>query len=99
MSFDTLKFKLNRELLAEETWILDEGEFCFKKVPFTFDAKRYLLPGVVADWGKGVLIQNFKSEWIEPIKILQSYSPVRGDLLSCLNIILDSFNIFVMNLK
>ena len=49
VSFDTLKFKLTRELLAEATGILDEGEFWFKKVPFTFDAKRYLLPGVVAE--------------------------------------------------
>ena len=27
VSFDTLKFKLTRELLAEATWILDEGEY------------------------------------------------------------------------
>ena len=51
--FDTLKFKLTRELLAEATRILDEGEFWFKKVPFTFDAQRYLLLGVVADWCQG----------------------------------------------
>ena len=44
VSFDTLKFKLTTELLVEATWILDEGEFWFKKVPFTFDAQRYLLP-------------------------------------------------------
>ena len=36
--FDTLKFKLNRELIAEATGILDGGEFWFKKVPFTFNA-------------------------------------------------------------
>ena len=78
MSFDTLKFKLTRELLSEATRIFDEGEFWFKKVPFTFDAKRYLLPGVVADWGKGVPIQNFKPEWIELIKILQSYVTYEG---------------------
>ena len=58
--FDTLKFKLTREFLVEATWILDEGEFWFKKVPFTFDAQRYLLPDVVVDWVKGVPIQNFK---------------------------------------
>ena len=38
VSFDTLNFKLTRELLAEATGILDEGEFWFKKVLFTFDA-------------------------------------------------------------
>ena len=78
VSFDTLKFKLTRELIAEATGILDEGEFWFKKVPFTFNAQRYLLPGVVADWGKGVPIQNFKPEWIEPIKVLQSYVTCEG---------------------
>ena len=62
VSFDTLKFKMAKELLAEATGILDEGEFWFKKVPFTFDAQKYLLPGVVADWGKGVPIQKFKPE-------------------------------------
>ena len=36
VSFDTLKFKLTRELQAKATRILDEGEFWFKKVPFTF---------------------------------------------------------------
>ena len=78
VSFDTWKFKLTKELLAEATRILDEGEFWFKKVPFTFDAQRYLLPGVVVDWGKGVHILKFKPEWIERIKILQSYATCEG---------------------
>ena len=52
VSFDTLKFKLTRLLLEEAIGILDEGEYLFKKVPFTFDAQKYLLPDVVADWGK-----------------------------------------------
>ena len=47
--FDTLKFKLTKELIAEATRILDEGELWFKKVPFTLNAKKYLLPGVIAD--------------------------------------------------
>ena len=55
VTFDTLKFKLTRELL-------DEGEYWFKKFPFTFDAHKYLLPDVVADWGKGVPIHKFKPE-------------------------------------
>ena len=33
---------------------------------------------MVADWGKGVHIQKFKPEWIEPIKILQSYITCEG---------------------
>ena len=78
VSFDTLKFKLTRELIAKATGILNEGEFWFKKVPFTFNAQRYLLLGVVADWGKGVPIQNFKPEWIEPIKVLQIYVTCEG---------------------
>ena len=47
-------------------------------MPFTFDAQRYLLLDVVADWGKGVPIQKFKPEGIEPIKILQSYITREG---------------------
>ena len=69
VTFDTLKFKLTKELLAEATGILDEGEYWFKKFPFTFYAQKYLLPNVVADWGKGVPIQKFKPEWIEPTKL------------------------------
>ena len=78
VTFDTLKFKLTRELLAEATGIPHEGEYWFKKVPFTFDAQKYLLLDVVADWGKGVHIQKFKPEWIKPIKILQSYITCEG---------------------
>ena len=37
VNFDTLKFKLTRELLAEATGIPDEAKYWFKKVPFTFD--------------------------------------------------------------
>ena len=47
--FDTLKFRLTVELVAEATGIRDEGEKWFKKLPFTFDAQRYLLPSVTLD--------------------------------------------------
>ena len=30
------------------------------------------------DWSKGVLIQNFRAEWVEPIKVLQSYITCEG---------------------
>ena len=60
VTFDTLKFKLTKELLAKSIGILDEGKYWFKKVPFTFDAHKYLLPDAVEDWGKGVHIQKFK---------------------------------------
>ena len=33
---------------------------------------------MAADWGKGVHIQKFKPEQIEPIKILQSYITCEG---------------------
>ena len=78
VSFDTLQFKITKESIAEATSILNEGELCFKKVPFTFNAQKYLLPGVIADWGKGVPIHNFKPKWIEPIKLLQSYITCEG---------------------
>ena len=71
--FDTLKIDLTRELIVEATGIPDEGEYWFKKVPFTFDSQRHLLPNVVADWGKGLHIQKFKPKWREPIKIMQIY--------------------------
>ena len=68
--FNTLKIKLARESIAEAIGIADEGEFWFKKVPFTFNSENFLLPNVVEYWGKGVHIQNFKREWREPTKIL-----------------------------
>ena len=76
--FDTLKFRLTVDLVAEATGINNEGEMWFKKLPFTFDAQRYLLPNITPDWSKGILIQNFRSEWVEPIRILQSYITCEG---------------------
>ena len=76
--FDTLRFKLTVELIAEATGIKNEGEMSFKKFPFTFDVQRYLLPNITPDWSKGKLIQNFRSEWVEPIRILQSYITCEG---------------------
>ena len=78
VSFDTLKFKSTTDLVAETTGVKNEGELWFKKVPFTFNAQRYLLPGIVLDWGKGVPIHNFRPEWVEPIKVLQSYITCEG---------------------
>ena len=69
---------MTRELIAEATGIADEGEFWFKKVPFAFNLENFPLPNVVADWGKGVHIQNFKPELRDPIKILQSYVTCEG---------------------
>ena len=54
--FNTLKIELTRELIVESTGIADEGEFWFKKVPFTFNSENFLLSDVVAYWGKGVHI-------------------------------------------
>ena len=78
MVFDTLKFRLTVDLVEEATGIKNEGEMWFKKLPFTFDAHRYLLPNITPDWSKGILIQNFRSEWVEPIRILQSYITCEG---------------------
>ena len=76
--FNTLKIKLTREMIDEATNIVDEGEFWFKKVPFTFNPKDFLLPEVKADWGKGVHVHNFKPKWREPIRILQIYVTYEG---------------------
>ena len=76
--FDTLKFRLTVDLVAEAIGVKNEGEICFKKLPFTFDAQRYLLANITLDWNKGILIQNFRREWVEPIRILQSYITCEG---------------------
>ena len=47
--FDTLKFRLTVELIAEARGIKNEGELWFNKLPFTFDPQRYLLPNVTPD--------------------------------------------------
>ena len=54
--FDTLKFKLTVELVAEATGFRNEGEMWFKKLPFSFNAQMYLLPGINPNWSKGILI-------------------------------------------
>ena len=69
---------MTKELIAEAIGIPDEGEYWFKKKPFTIDSQNYLLLDVVADWGKGVHMQNFKLECREPINILQSYITCEG---------------------
>jgi hypothetical protein len=73
-----LSFKLTVDLISEATEIDNEGELWFKKSPFEFDPQRYLLPNVVPDWNKGIIIHNFKKEWIEPLRILQSYITCEG---------------------
>ena len=79
VSFDTLKFELTRELIKEATGIVVDGELWFKKIPFTFNSKDFLLPEVeTLDWGKGVQLQNFKPEWREAIRVLQSYITCEG---------------------
>ena len=71
MSFDTLKFELRRQLITEATCIAGDGEIWFKKIPFTFNSKYFLLPEVeTLDWGKGVQLHKFKPEWREAIRIL-----------------------------
>ena len=55
VSFDSLKFELTEELITEATCIASDGELWFKKIPFTFNPKEFLLPEVESlDWGKGV---------------------------------------------
>ena len=47
--FDTLKFKLTVELITEAIGVRNEGALWFKKLPFTFNAQRYLIPGIIPD--------------------------------------------------
>ena len=76
--FNTLKFKLTVDLVEEATGVKNEGEKWFKKLPFTFEAHLFLLPDVTPDWNKGIVIHKFRSEWVEPIKVLQSYITCEG---------------------
>ena len=49
IAFNTLKFKLTVELVAEAIGVGNEGEMWFKNLPFTFNAQRYLLPSIIPD--------------------------------------------------
>ena len=79
VTFDTLKFKLTEELIAEATDVSREGELWFENIPFSFDPKDFLLPEIEAlEWGKGVHSDKFKPEWKEAIGIVQSYVTCEG---------------------
>ena len=74
VTFDTLKFELIEEFIAEDIGIARDGELWFNKIPFNFNPKYFLLPEVEAlNWGKGVQLDKFRPEWREVIRILQSY--------------------------
>ena len=44
VTFDTLKFKLIKELITEATCVSRDGELWFKNIPFIFNPKDFLLP-------------------------------------------------------
>ena len=94
VTFNALKFKLTVELISEATGIKNEGEPWFKKLPFDFDPQRYLLPNVTPDWNKGILIQHFRKEWIEPIGFCRVMLLAKAGMLMCINITSDFFNIW-----
>ena len=53
------------------TGVSRDGELWFKKIPFSFNPKDFVLPEIEAlDWGKGVHLDKFKPEWKEAIGIL-----------------------------
>ena len=43
VTFDTIKFELTEELIAEAIGILRDGEMWFKKIHFSFNPKDFLL--------------------------------------------------------
>ena len=61
--FDTLKFKLTVELVAEAIGVRNEGEMWFKKLPFAFDAQRYLWELKV----KGNFLNQISPSFLIPI--------------------------------
>ena len=79
VTFDTLKFELTEELIAEHRGVSRDGELWFKKIPFIFNPKDFPLPKIEAlDWGKGIHLDKFKPECKEAIGILQSYVTCEG---------------------
>ena len=53
ITFDTLKLELTDVLIFEATGVSIEGELWFKKIPFNFDLKDFLLPEIESlEWGK-----------------------------------------------
>ena len=79
VTFDTIKFEVTEELIAEATGILRDGEMWFKNIPFSFNPKYFLLLEIEAlDWGKGIQLDKFKPMWKEAIGILHSYITCEG---------------------
>ena len=71
VTFDTLKFELTEELIAEATSVSRDEKLWFKRIPFKFNPKDIMLLEIEAlDWGKGVHLYKFKPEWKEDIVIL-----------------------------
>ena len=44
VTFDTLKFELTEELIVKATGVSRDGELWFKRIPFSFNPKDFLLP-------------------------------------------------------
>ena len=79
VTFDTLKFQLKEDLIAQATSVSRDGELWFKNIPFSFDPSDFLLPGnETLEWGKVIHLEKFKPEWKEAIGIVQSYITCEG---------------------
>ena len=94
VSFNTIKIELARELIAKAIYIVDEVKFWFKKIPFTFDSKRFIYLGWKAYTGEKVCNQiNLGLSREKPLKYYKVISPMREDSLQSSSIILDFYNI------
>ena len=81
ITFDTLKFELTEDLIAEAIGVPIDRESWFKKIPFSFNPNNFLLLGnETIDWGKGVPLEKFKPEWKEAIGIVHNYITCNGRL-------------------
>ena len=83
ISFNTLKFELIEELIAEATGIESDGELWFKKIPFTFNPKYFLLSKFKSLRIGGTVYSETNSS-LSGGKSLEFYKAmlhVRGDLL------------------
>ena len=74
VSLQTLNFRVNESTIAKATGISLEGERWFKNHLFEVDLSIFLLARFEnMDWGKGIHLNNVKTEWRDALNIIQHH--------------------------
>ena len=94
VTFDTLKFRLTVELIAEATGVKNEGELWFKKLPFTFDPQRYLFPNVTQTGVRASLFKISGRNGLNQTEFCRVTLLARAGMLMYLSITSDFCNIW-----